>query len=64
MLQSYINKLVETEHPTYKKKPIVVDLIFEGGLFNGSYQLGFLSYIKKLEEKNIIKVKRISGYKF
>ena len=61
MIQSYINKLVETEHPSYKKKPTVVDLIFEGGLFNGSYQFGFISYIKKLEEKNIIKVNRISG---
>ena len=61
MLQSYINKLVVNERPIYKKKPVIIDLIFEGGLFNGSYQLGFLSYIKRLEEENIIRVNRISG---
>ena len=68
MLQRYINNLIDTipkEHIKTKikrkGKPLNIDIVFEGGMFNGSYQLGFLNYIKKLETKNVIKVNRISG---
>jgi len=41
--------------------PSKMDLILDGGLFNGLYQLGGLLYLKQLENKNKISVKRISG---
>lgn len=64
MLQKYINnqinqiKLINLNH---RKKISKVDLVFEGGLFNGSYQLGFLAYIKQMEKLQLIRVKRVSG---
>jgi hypothetical protein len=58
MLQRYINKLIDQRHTT---QHIDADIVFEGGLFNGSYQLGFLTYIKQMEKLNLIRVKRISG---
>lgn len=38
-----------------------IDIILEGGLFNGSYLVGVLMFIKEMEKKNYICVKRISG---
>ena len=67
MLQKYINNLVDTIEPNGKlnklNKKVVekVDIILEGGLFNGSYQLGFLNYIKQMEKNKLIKIKRLSG---
>ena len=68
MIQTYINNLIKKipkqhikEHIKIKGNPLKVDIVFEGGLFNGSYQLGFLNYIKKLETNNVLTVNRISG---
>ena len=67
MLQRYINSLITKKtdiniKPKPKSKPKQnVDLVFEGGLFNGSYQLGFLAYIKQMENLQLICVKRVSG---
>jgi hypothetical protein len=68
MLQKYINNLIDKIPDQYitkllgkTNKPLSVDLVFEGGLFNGSYQLGFLSYIKQMEKKRLLKVERVSG---
>ena len=58
MFQRYINNQIKL---IPKKQPLHVDLVFEGGLFNGSYQLGFLAYIKQMEKLQLIQVKRISG---
>ena len=41
--------------------PHELDLVISGGAFNGTYAVGILMYIKKLEELNKIKIKRISG---
>ena len=38
-----------------------IDLVIDGGAFNGSYTLGGLLLMKKLEEINYLKVVRISG---
>lgn len=61
-MQYYINKLIDNLQP----HPIsninnIVDIVFEGGLFNGSYLIGALYYLKQLEERKIIKINRISG---
>jgi hypothetical protein len=61
MLTTHINKLID-ELPYYTHSdPILLDLVFEGGLFNGSYLIGALHYLRELELRNRIKIDRISG---
>ena len=58
-----INTLIE-ELPnqiTNSKKPMEIDLVLDGGAFNGSYLIGALYFLKEMEKKELIKVKRISG---
>ena len=43
------------------KTPLILDLILEGGAFNGSYELGVCYFLKELERQEYIKVNRISG---
>lgn len=45
----------------YKNIPKKIDVVIEGGLFNGGYGLGVMLYIKKLEKMKKLKVRRISG---
>jgi len=66
MINSYINKLIENLPVEIKqnkenKTPMKVDLILDGGLFNGSYLVGALYFIKEMEVRKYIKVERISG---
>ena len=63
MYQKMVEKLIEglpestnNSNPTTK-----IDLILEGGAFNGSYMLGILYFLKNMEEKKKIKIERISG---
>jgi len=65
-MQFYINKLIDNLNLPITPKPIaninnIVDIVFEGGLFNGSYLIGALYYLKQMEERKIIKINRISG---
>ena len=55
----HINNLID-EIPQ-RSNPERTDVILEGGLFNGSYLLGALYYLKGLEQRNIIKINRLSG---
>jgi hypothetical protein len=57
-LSPYINHLID-ELPF--DKPSVLDLVFEGGLFNGSYLIGALYYLRELERRRHISIDRISG---
>jgi hypothetical protein len=41
--------------------PIVIDLVLDGGMFNGSYLLGALYFFKDMEKRNYLKISRISG---
>lgn len=59
MIDQYLHNLISTL-PKYKKT-IQIDLILSGGMFNGSYTIGALYYLKKLEQQNIIQIKRISS---
>ena len=59
MFQPYIENLLKNIPKT--DKPIDIDLVLDGGLFNGSYLIGSLYFLKELENKNYIKIKRISG---
>jgi hypothetical protein len=44
-----------------EKIPKNIDLIIDGGSFNGAFACGILIYLKKLEELKLLKVDRISG---
>ena len=58
-LKVFINSLIE--NIPEKNLPEELDLVLDGGAFNGMYMLGGLFYIKELEQREKIKVKRISG---
>lgn len=63
MIQEYVNKLIENLPDDIKNanKPLVIDLVLDGGVFNGSYLVGALYFLKEMEKRNFIKVDRISG---
>lgn len=59
MIREYAIKLIENmpTHPTN----LTLDIILDGGAFNGSYLLGALYFLKEMEKRGHIKVNRISG---
>jgi hypothetical protein len=62
MIDKYISKLTRT-NPINNKQSCEtknIDLVLSGGAFNGSYMLGALYYLKKMEKDNLIKIDRIS----
>jgi hypothetical protein len=63
MINNYVNKLIQNlpENITNAKTPLVIDLVLDGGIFNGSYLIGALYFLKEMEKKNYIKIDRISG---
>ena len=63
MIKPYINKLIENLPDTIKnpRTPLQLDLVLDGGLFNGSYLVGALYFIKEMEHFGYVKVNRISG---
>lgn len=58
-MEIYVQKLIENIPPL--KKHNSVDLVLDGGIFNGSYLTGGLLFLKEMEKRKMIKVKRISG---
>ena len=60
IMNSYVEKLIENIPATHNKC-INIDLVLDGGIFNGSYLVGALSFLKEMEKKKFIKIKRISG---
>jgi hypothetical protein len=63
MIETYVKKLIINlpSHITNRKNPLKMDLVLDGGMFNGSYLIGGLYFLKELERVNYIKVERISG---
>jgi len=63
MIKEYVNKLVENlpENMKDSKNPLKLDLVLDGGIFNGSYLVGCLYFLKELEKRNYIVIERISG---
>ena len=41
--------------------PKEIDLVLDGGAFNGIYMMGSLNYLKQLEKNNKISIIRVSG---
>jgi hypothetical protein len=60
MIDEYVNRLIENL-PEETKKLQYIDLVLDGGIFNGSYLVGSLYFLKEMERRNYIKVERISG---
>jgi hypothetical protein len=63
MINKYIEKFIENLPEDFKnnKNPIKLDLVLDGGIFNGSYLAGALYFLKEMEKRNYIKIHRISG---
>ena len=63
MINEYVIKLIDNLPDDVKnsKTPLRLDLVLDGGVFNGSYLVGALSFLKEMEKRNYIIVERISG---
>jgi hypothetical protein len=63
MINQYVDKFIKNlpEEVKNKKKPLQLDLVLDGGVFNGSYLVGALYFLKEMEKQNYIKINRISG---
>lgn len=63
MITDYVNKLIENLPTDIQNvnKPIKIDLVLDGGFFNGSYLVGALYFLKEMEKRKHIKIERISG---
>ena len=59
MFDEYIDELIK--NIPKREIPHNLDIVVEGGAFNGSYVLGILFFLKRMEEHNLIKVKKMSG---
>jgi len=59
LFEEQIKKLINNI-PKYKNKQYL-DIVLEGGGFNGSYELGVLYFVREMEIKEYVKVERISG---
>jgi hypothetical protein len=59
MIQSCVNKLIDDMNPI--KETIHLDLVLDGGAFNGSFLIGALFFLREMERRNYVKIHRISG---
>jgi hypothetical protein len=60
MIEKYINKLIENL-PDESKNKQRLDVVLDGGIFNGSYLVGALYFLKEMERKDYVSIERISG---
>lgn len=61
MFATYIKDLINALPKESIMNTISLDLVLEGGLFNGSYLAGCLLYLKELEKAKYIKIHKLSG---
>jgi len=63
MMKEYIDALIDNlpEEVTKNTEPLCIDLVLDGGSFNGSYLIGALLFLKEMERRQYVKIKRISG---
>ena len=57
--KTYINSLIDNINSN--KFNETYNLLLDGGAFNGGYMFGVVIFIKELENKNLIKINKISG---
>jgi hypothetical protein len=61
MIENYVKKLIENVPSFSSDKPEVIDLILDGGIFNGSYQIGSLYFLKEMENQKRVHIDKISS---
>jgi hypothetical protein len=63
MIDDFVIKLIDNlpDDITKTKEPLVLDLVLDGGAFNGSYLVGALYFLKEMERRKYIRINRISG---
>jgi len=63
MINEYVIKLIDNLPDDIKnvETPQSIDLVLDGGIFNGSYLIGALYFLKEMEKRKYIKIERISG---
>jgi len=59
MISNYVQQFIDTIPK--KKECESIDIVLDGGLFNGSYLAGAMHFLKALEKRGCTKVMRISG---
>jgi len=57
MINEYAIKLIENMPDCVKNHdtPLVLDIILDGGAFNGSYLLGALYFLKEMERRGYVR---------
>lgn len=62
-MKIYIDKLLQVlpMNITTCDKPFIIDLVLDGGAFNGSYLIGVLMFLKEMERKKYVIVDKISA---
>ena len=57
MIHEYVIKLIDNLPDDIKNvpEPVVIDLVLDGGVFNGSYLVGALYFLKEMEKRKYIK---------
>jgi hypothetical protein len=59
LMQEYIKALIlNVDHSKLKKE---INLIFDGGAFNGGFAAGVAMYIKCMEQHGLVKINKLSG---
>lgn len=62
MIETYVKKLIKNlPEKNGINIPQRIDLVLDGGIFNGSYLVGSLYFLKEMEKKKYIIIERISG---
>jgi hypothetical protein len=63
MINEYITKLISNlpDNVTNVTEPKNIELVLDGGIFNGSYLVGALYFLKEMEKRKYITIDRISG---
>lgn len=61
MIENYVHKLIENLPNDNIQKLERLDLVLDGGIFNGSYLVGALYFLREMEKRSYIKIERISG---
>jgi hypothetical protein len=62
-METYISTFIRNlpESITSAIKPIPYNLVLDGGMFNGSYLIGSLYFLKEMEKRKYISIQKISG---
>jgi len=61
MIEQYVKKLIENVPISSSGKLEVIDLILDGGIFNGSYQIGSLYFLREMENQKRLRIDKISA---